>query len=351
MHTLFGPPISQTLSTTCGFNTDSETDSDALTGAPVVTSNLLKSETSSASSLSTPTPVNATIRNGDDILITWQQVSGATYYNRQVSLNGGGWQNTKTYNHPQDDVTFYDQKARSYRYRLRACNSSGCSSWAETQTVTVAASAPVPATPSSAPGVSGGSYHPVESFVNVSVSSVSHATRYDIFVGTTSSNVSANKSGSGTSHKIWSGGSYGYRYIKYRACNATGCSGLSPWRRIYIYTNPGAANSVAISPTTIDVGDSATLSWTKAGGIISSGYYVIYETRPGQSAQQIASVTAGSGSSYSKGVSPAVGAGSYTYSVKACNPASVGCSALRSASVTVKDTVATPGDFAIRGDL
>lgn len=154
--------------------------------------------------------------------------------------------------------------------------------------------------------------------------------------------MSANKNGSATSYNIWSGGSYGYRYIKYRACNATGCSGLSPWRRIYIYTSPGTPNNVAISAGSITPGGSATVSWTQSGGIVPAGYYTLYETKPGASEVQIASITA-SGSSYSRTVTPSAGPGSYSYRVRACNPANVGCGGSRTVSLNVIGTVSTPG--------
>lgn len=83
-----------------------------------------------------PASVSVRIKNGDDIQISWSSVTNADYYTRQVSLNGGAWKLTKTYDAPQTSVTFNNQRPRSYRYRIRACNTT-CSSWKMSKTVTV----------------------------------------------------------------------------------------------------------------------------------------------------------------------------------------------------------------------
>ena len=85
-----------------------------------------------------PASVSAAVVTGDDVRISWSRVSLANYYNREVSINGGAWQNTKKYYAPQTSVTFFDQQSRSYQYRVRACNSAAnCSDWQYSNSVTV----------------------------------------------------------------------------------------------------------------------------------------------------------------------------------------------------------------------
>lgn len=283
-----------------------------------------------ATTVGVPASVSAYNPPGtNDIKISWSEVTGATSYNREVSLNGGGWQNKKTYPGDQTYVWFYDQQVRSYRYRVRACDGNGCNAtWRESNSVTIHPTPTVPSTPSSYPSVSGGSYHPVNSIYTVNVNSVVGATYYQVYVGTSSSNVSYQGGGSGYSHNVNAGSNYGYRYIKYKACNSAGCSGLSPYKRIYVYTTPGGVNNQAISATSLNVGQSATISWTKAGGMTPSGYYRVEESKPGQGYTTIGNITAGYGSSYSTAVTPSPTFGTYTYRLRACNP-NVGCGGSR----------------------
>jgi len=96
-----------------------------------------------------PASVSATLWN-DDITISWSSVSSAAWYEREVSLQGAAYQNTKVYNAPQTSVTFFDQQARTYRYRVRACNDFGCSPWQYSNTITISTVPPAPASFSAA---------------------------------------------------------------------------------------------------------------------------------------------------------------------------------------------------------
>ncbi len=304
---------------------------------------------SAATSVGVPSWVSATIWNGNDITVSWGAVSGATSYNREVSVNGGAWKNKRSYPGSQTVVTFYDQQTRSYQYRVQACIGEDCGNWKTSSTVTVQPTPSIPATPTNYPGVSGGSYHPINSVYTVNISSVSGATRYEVYVGTSSTNVRYESGGSGYSHSIPAGSNHGYRYIKYKACNAAGCSGLSPYRRIYIYTTPGSPNNVSINKTSVNFGGSATVSWTNAEGMVPAGTYRLYETKPGHTETQIASITAGSGSSYSHPVYPNGNVGSYTYRVRGCNP-SMGCGGSKTVSTTLVNLAPIADDESLQVD-
>lgn len=97
-----------------------------------------------------PASVSAAVNNGDDVTISWTLVTGASYYNREVSINSGAYQNSKRYDHPQSSVVFEGQQPRTYKYRIRACNTANqCSGWTESNAITV-----VPGTPSTPASVS-----------------------------------------------------------------------------------------------------------------------------------------------------------------------------------------------------
>ncbi|XOV79630.1 MAG: tandem-95 repeat protein [Aestuariibacter sp.] len=188
-----------------------------------------------------------------------------------------------------------------------------------------------PNNPSSYPSV--GSYQPVGRNYSVSVPSVSNATYYKIYEQIGSGSNLIVSSGSSQSYTASAKSSYGYVYYKYKACNIAGCSAYSPRKRIYVYQAPGGANNVSLSKSSTYTGSSATLSWTKAGGIISSGYYIISEVSPSGSSRQLGTKSAGSSSSYTYSVSPYNQPGTYTYKVQACNPNGVGCGGSRQATI------------------
>jgi hypothetical protein len=72
--------------------------------------------------------VSAALSDGNNITVAWNVSSGASYYYREVSINSGPWQNNAKY--ITTSILLPDQQARSYRYRVRACNSNNqCSSY------------------------------------------------------------------------------------------------------------------------------------------------------------------------------------------------------------------------------
>ncbi|NQZ09747.1 MAG: hypothetical protein HRT35_21560, partial [Algicola sp.] len=75
-----------------------------------------------------PEQPTASVKNGDDITVSWTAVTGADHYYRQVSFNGIAWQNRNKYT--QTSVLFANQQARTYQYRVQACNTVGtCSDY------------------------------------------------------------------------------------------------------------------------------------------------------------------------------------------------------------------------------
>ncbi|MBA6237274.1 MULTISPECIES: fibronectin type III domain-containing protein [unclassified Colwellia] len=91
---------------------------------------------------SVPSKPNASIANGHDITVSWNATANTSHYYRQVSVNGGAWQNRNRYN--TTSILLLDQEARSYRYRVQACNSDEiCSDYSPaSDTVTAAPKKP-----------------------------------------------------------------------------------------------------------------------------------------------------------------------------------------------------------------
>ncbi len=184
----------------------------------------------------------------------------------------------------------------------------------------------VPPTPPNPPGVQGGSYHKVNAQYTINMPLVVGANYYELYSST--DNITYNKIYEGTSTpQTDSQPNWGYVYYKYKACNNPGnCSGYSSWRRLFIYTSPGAPNNASTSLASGNVNQAATLSWTKAGGIIPDGFYRITTHYPGGHTSTT-DVAGGSGTNYSQAINLGTEIGEYRYQIRACNPGTCGGSA------------------------
>jgi AraC-like DNA-binding protein len=189
-----------------------------------------------------------------------------------------------------------------------------------------------PPTPHLPPSISGGSYQPINTTYTVSAYSVPGADDWLHFESTNNVNYSL-VGGYGKSFNT-SQSSYGYRYYKYKACNINGCSGLSPYNRIFVYSNPSIVNNFYVSPTSIEYGQGVTISWSQSGGLIPSGHYQKVEISPTGVNKYFSNTTQGSGSNFSFSATPSSGAGTYTYKLRACNPNNL-CGGWKSKTVSV----------------
>ncbi|MCJ8273128.1 MAG: Ig-like domain-containing protein, partial [Psychrosphaera sp.] len=192
----------------------------------------------------------------------------------------------------------------------------------------------VPAAPSNYPGNDGNSYKPMGYYYNIPFDSVAGATYYQLYERSNDSNYALVYSGTHTStsliHHNW-----GYQYYKYKACNSAGCSGLSPWRRIYVFAAPGSPGGLSVSPVSVATNASYSVSWSASGGAVDGTVYTAYE-RLNNGAETVAyTVSRGhwSETSYSFSTARSIG-GSYRYRVQACNP-KVGCGGSAYAYLTV----------------
>lgn len=74
---------------------------------------------------------------GGDYTVAWDSVSGANSYRLEESRNGGAW--SEVYNGAGTAVSMSKGLSATFSYRVRACNSVGCSSYSATRTVEVEA--------------------------------------------------------------------------------------------------------------------------------------------------------------------------------------------------------------------
>ncbi|MCF6437088.1 fibronectin type III domain-containing protein, partial [Pseudoalteromonas sp. MMG022] len=90
----------------------------------------------------TPSSLALAITDGDDITLSWSQfdTSKVTHYRREYSFNGGSYGYRKIVYPPVSNPPSDADVAKApgtYRYRLQACNSGGCTGWAYSPTVRV----------------------------------------------------------------------------------------------------------------------------------------------------------------------------------------------------------------------
>ena len=188
----------------------------------------------------------------------------------------------------------------------------------------VQSKAPAPATPTAIPGVLGNSYKPLGIYFSVDYEAVPDATYYEVYESNTDSNYSMVYSGNYL-NAAFVHYDYGYKYYRYKACNNNGCSGLSPYRRVYVYTSPGAPNNIGIPNWAVHYGIPYDVEWTPSGGAVDGTVYTVYESTYSSPEKAVGTVTRQhwSESSYKITLSRNV-SDNYFYRVQACSP-QVGC--------------------------
>ena len=143
--------------------------------------------------------------------VSWGASSGASHYQLQRRLNSGGWSTVQ--NNSSTSYTNSNLNTGNYSFRVRACNSVGCTSYSSIKTTSVTITA-IPARPDSI-----NIYQSSSTSVVIYWSSVPGATYY--VLQTTAGTPIYSGSGTGA---LYSGSAYAFRV---QACNANGCSG---WR-------------------------------------------------------------------------------------------------------------------------
>ncbi|WNL46179.1 hypothetical protein RKE25_00675 [Dyella sp. BiH032] len=175
---------------------------------------------SSAPGISAPSS-----NNSGSYTVSWSGVGGATYYNLQEQLNGGGW--TLVQANGSTSWGASGKGTATYGYRVQACNAGGCGPWSGTANVVVTR---IPATPT-APDYSlsgGGAKH----YVYLNWSTVAGATSYDLEETNSNDGTFIVYTGPNTTFSELTditGDTIQYRV---RACNSAGCSPWSGYRTV-----------------------------------------------------------------------------------------------------------------------
>jgi YD repeat-containing protein len=239
--------------------------------------------------------------------VSWGNVSTATSYTLQQSINGGGW--STVYSGSATSQAVNGEGNGTYAYQVRACNAGGCGAWSATATTVVThppASAPsltVPATSAT------GSY-------TVSWSAVSGATNYTLQQSVNGGGWSTAYSGSGTNQSFnLADGTYTYQI---QACNAGGCGPWSAGQTIVVSHVPAVPTNVVQRLVSNGKVVQETLSWDAVSGASS---YEVENGSTGAIVYQGTATTVTVSSWAAHGGTP----DSFPAAVRACN--AYGCSA------------------------
>ncbi len=209
--------------------------------------------------------------------VSWNSASGASTYTLQRQLNSGAWttiQNTSAVTKAESGLA-----NGTYGYRVRACNSGGCSGYAATQTTTVLLVPGVPGAISTPSSSVSGDY--TVSWTAASGTVTSYTLQEQVDGGSWISI----QSNSALSRVITDNlnGAYGYRV---RACNGSGCSGYTAVQT----TQVTILVTISASPNPSTTGN-VTLSWDDS--VLNADSYSVYDVTGG-GRTFIVSVTAGS---------------------------------------------------------
>jgi len=279
--------------------------------------------------------VPATGLNGS-FRVSWSIVAAATSYQLEESVGTAAW--TQVYTGGALGANIDGRATGSFRYRVSACNATGCSAASSIGTVTVI-HPPVAVPTLSLPGTSTtGSY-------TLSWTAVATATTYGVeqrFNGGIWKEV---QNAAATSQNFASKpyGTYEYRV---RACNAAGCGAYSGTATVSVILVPASAPVITVPAGSAS--GSYTVSWSAIGGAVEYG---LEEQINGGGWTQIQSEGATQRSFGGRG------SATYGYRVRACNLA--GCSGYsetrsitvlippRNAPVVSVPATSTTGEFAV----
>ncbi|WP_317930587.1 hypothetical protein [Halioxenophilus sp. WMMB6] len=258
--------------------------------------------------------------------VSWSSVGYTNSYSLQRRKDAGSWANVYTGSATNKSIS--GQTNGSYRYRVKACNSVGCSSYKTSASFTVLLPPAVPASLAVPTSVDG------DGAFTVSWSASATATSYQLqrqFNGGSWVAI-ANQAGTSVNRSGLADGNYLYRV---KACNVT-CSGWKTSTTVTVLHPPTVPGSITV-PSSTNTSGSYTISWAAVSGATS---YQLREQKDGGSW-----VLVHNGSAASKSLSGKT-SGSYKYNVRACNAG--GCSADRtSGSFTVLLPPAAPSSITV----
>ena len=269
---------------------------------------------------------------GGSYAIVWTAVPFSTRYELGERIENGTW--AVVQNSSSTSRAFSGKPAATYGYRVRACNSTGCSAWSSVKSTVVVL------VPTSSPTISGDVTNLTGAYT-LSWSAVSSAATYELQRSANGTSWSTVQSSSSRNLSVTGQAAGSWRY-KVRACNSAGCGGFSGTHTVVVTRAPTAA-PVATAPTTVTA-NTATISWT---AVQAAATYQV-ERRFNAGAWQSISTTEARSISSTGLVS-----GRYEHRVRACNAAGCGAySGVTSTNVTLPPTqaptVSAPAASAVR---
>ncbi|GGA16898.1 hypothetical protein [Dyella nitratireducens] len=247
--------------------------------------------------------------NDGNFTVSWNAVAGATSYTLETT-NGAG-STTVVYSGSAASTAQTVTTGGTQFYQLQACNSSGCSGWAD---ISVGIWPAIPTFNPLPAGTDNGAY-------TVAWSAPAGASTYDVQVSTDGGNTWAALATGTTSTSIAQQGNVTGSYIyRVQAHNRT-VSGTAGWRTsatVTVNTNYGVVPTptpTLVVPATSYTG-SATITWTAATPITG---YTLQQSANGGSTWTTVPTGTGTNATVS-----GLTNGSYVYQLKACNTAGGG---------------------------
>ncbi|WNO08948.1 RHS repeat-associated core domain-containing protein [Teredinibacter sp. KSP-S5-2] len=253
-------------------------------------------------------------------------------YQIERRVNGGSW--TSYYTGTANNLT-YTFTPGSWQFRIKACNSSGCSDYKYSNTVSVVYPVPGVPTSMSVTPASTTATSVSASWGGAANTPSHYVTRYEAQRRLGSGSWS-NFSTSNTTQASSTNMSVGTWSFQVRACNTTGCSAYRAGNSVAIlHPVPGIPASITVPA--LDNDGSFGVSWGTASGHVE--HYNL-QRRLGEGAWS-SNLYSGISQSYSQA---GLSNGSYTYKVQACN--TTGCSDWKISSVAeVLHPPATPASL------
>ncbi|MGG6462359.1 RHS repeat protein, partial [Solilutibacter silvestris] len=241
---------------------------------------------------------------GGSYAVTWSTTATTDSYVLEESANGGAWMTL--YNGTSTNAAVSGKAPGSYAYRVKACNTLGCSAYSATSTVQVIAP------PSAAPTLTAPTLNTTGSYA-VSWTTISGADNYVLEESANGGSSWAQAySGAGASANIAgkSAGTYTYRV---KACNAAGCGGYSATAQTQVMFPPSGVPALTVPGSSYNGAYTATWS-----SVSTADRYELEESANGGSWMQVYSANGTSMGFTGKA------AGTYTYRVRACNASGCG---------------------------
>ncbi|MCF7516447.1 fibronectin type III domain-containing protein [Pseudoalteromonas sp. L23] len=274
--------------------------------------------TSTSAAPTMPNNVSANVTSNSNVTISWSSVSGATKYIREARIGSGSWMYSKEYS--GTSVSFINVAPNQYRYRVKACDASGCSGWKYSNTIIIYDTPPAPSNVSAV----------IKNLDDVEIS-WSRALGADYYirearVGSGAWINPVKYSGNIASFNNIAPNQYRYRV---KACNYRDCSTWTYSNTINVTGAPSAPSQVT---AVIQNDNDVTISWST----VSDASYYVRETRIGTGSWIHPKEYTSTSVSFDN-LTP----NQYRYRVKACN--SRDCSEWTySNPVTVAKTLTAP---------